>query len=112
LWNARCRSRKEQTPAVAIIVRTEKPACARIDDPWIDGIKSEGVNPSPYIELAPGLASVVRNIRARHVAGDQDCARIVRADGWNKLRAAPTWPNNLPLCRGGRGATNRTHSLK
>src|SRR5438128_520843 len=54
----------------------------------------------------------MRNIRARHVAGNQDSARIVRADGWDKLRAAATWPNNLPLCRAGRGATNRTYPLK
>ena len=50
----------------------------------------------------------MRNVSAGHVAGDDYRARIVRADGGDKLRAAAAWSNDLPPCGSGRDTPTRT----
>src|SRR5450759_1119645 len=50
-------------------------------------------------EHAPGTAAIVSDVRAGHVAGNENCVRIKRADGWMEHGSAATRADDAEVSR-------------
>ena len=95
--------RVDQVPGAATILAPPESICAGINDLGILRIEGEEGDGTTQIEQPPGLAAILRNISARHVTSHEHQVRIVGTDGWIKLRAPATRPQDSPRVEPRRG---------
>jgi hypothetical protein len=63
----------------------------------IFGIEHEEINYAAQAEHAPAFPGIVRDVRAGHVARNEDGVRVERADGGIEHRTAPARPNDAKV---------------
>ena len=92
----------DHPPALARVVAAPEGAGARVDDLCVPGIEGVGGDDVAEIEHAPGVAGVVGDVRAGHVAALDDESGIVGADGGPEHRAAAPRADDAPRVVTGR----------
>src|ERR1700730_3591187 len=86
-----------QFPGFARIGASPQPSRLRVHNFWVERVENEKPDYPAQIEHAPGLSSVVCNVCAGHVAGDQNSIWIVRADGGIEHRSPAPGTYNLKI---------------
>jgi len=69
----------------------------RVHSLGIPRIEDEESDNSAQIEHAPGAATIVRNIGAAHIAGDENRVDIVRASGGIEHGRRRTGPDHIEV---------------
>ena len=93
---------EQQRPRVAFVLAPIQARTRGVDDVRIVWIEGVGRQPA-QVEHAPGVAIVVGDVAAGHVAALDDDAGVVRADFRIELTAATSRADDLPgvVARGG-----------
>ncbi len=70
----------DHVPGVAAVFAAPEGGGHYVNDVFVVGIEDEKFSDAAEVEHAPGLAAVVGDVGAGHVAGDEDGVFVVRAD--------------------------------
>ncbi len=105
-------ARKEARPGIAAIGGAENAIRLGVDHLRVDRIENEELNGIAEIEDAPRLAAIVRDVAARHIAGDDRGARVVRTDGGVEHRTAAAGSDDAPRGWRRRGEREQGESEK
>ena len=97
------RAGKNHLPGSPGVVAAPKSGISGIDDLRVRRVEGEGFNNAAEIEHMPGLAIILRNVTAGHIAVLNHQPRIVRTDRRTDRGASAAGAHDLP--------TVRTHAL-
>ena len=86
-----------------MVVGAPESRAASVDTVGIGGIEGEGGDAGPQVEHTPGLASVVGDVVAGHVATQEDKIGIGGADGWVDRGSAASGTDDGPGVETGGG---------
>src|SRR6266567_2562419 len=88
-----------QVPTLSAIGTAPQASGLRVHSLGVHGVENKEAYDAPQIKHPPGTPAVMRDVSARHIAGNQHSVDIVRADGGMEHRSAAARTDDTKITR-------------